>query len=363
MTGIEMEALTMNVRGSEASAPPWVTVVIPARNAGNTLDACLQAVWESSFHDIEVIVVDDGSEDDITAICRRYRCTVLRQSANRMGVGAARQYGLDASRSPYVFFTDADVCLAYDAIAQGVQFLETAPRLAAAVGSYSTDCGQDNLLSRYKQFLLHQLHQDASGKTCILTGCCSIVRRNMVVEAGGFATSGRFALILEDAELGLRMTGMGHQIALLPSMQASHLKRYTFWRLVKSDLLGRAAPWTVLMWTHRKMTYGLTNRWQDPVAAACVCLFPLAACIAVLRPLATVLLALWLTSIWHCVAFLCRRLGWRRLPLVLALRWIDYLVSIVGLMIGTVMFLFDRITAKKKKPCTSVSSGQVTTRT
>jgi glycosyltransferase involved in cell wall biosynthesis len=51
---------------------PEVTVIIAAHDAGRTIDAALQSVFAQTFHDYEVIVVDDGSTDDTAVRCQEF---------------------------------------------------------------------------------------------------------------------------------------------------------------------------------------------------------------------------------------------------------------------------------------------------
>lgn len=90
---------------------PVISVIIPVYNVEKYLRRCLDSVLNQSFHDIEVICIDDGSTDSSLSILREYaakdaRVRVLAQS-NR-GVSAARNAGLDAAEGTWVTFVDSD---------------------------------------------------------------------------------------------------------------------------------------------------------------------------------------------------------------------------------------------------------------
>ena len=89
-------------------AIPEVSVIIPAYNAGRTIDAALQSVFAQTFRSFEVIVVDDGSTDDTAARLARWadRVTCLRQS-NR-GPAHARNQALRVASGELIAFLDAD---------------------------------------------------------------------------------------------------------------------------------------------------------------------------------------------------------------------------------------------------------------
>lgn len=90
---------------------PKVSIIIPFYNAMNYLEDCVRSVAAQTLSDIEIILVDDGSNDSSAKIADDFaradnRIKVIHQS-NR-GVSAARNAGLDAAKGEYIGFVDAD---------------------------------------------------------------------------------------------------------------------------------------------------------------------------------------------------------------------------------------------------------------
>ena len=85
-----------------------VSVILPVYNGGRFIRESLDSVLAQTFHDYEVICVDDGSTDDSVAILNEYRqhVTVLRQANG--GQGAARNAGVHHTSGRYVAFIDQD---------------------------------------------------------------------------------------------------------------------------------------------------------------------------------------------------------------------------------------------------------------
>src|SRR5687767_8086677 len=88
-----------------------VSVIIPAFNAGASIDETLDSVLRQTYRDFEVLVVDDGSDDDTPArvaafAARDPRVVLLRQQ--RGGVAAARNLAISRSRGELVAPLDAD---------------------------------------------------------------------------------------------------------------------------------------------------------------------------------------------------------------------------------------------------------------
>jgi hypothetical protein len=91
---------------------PLVSVVVPAWNAGRSIERALASVLSDGRADVEAIVVDDGSTDDTVAIveaiaARDPRVVLLRSPANE-GVSSARNRALAAARGEWLTFLDAD---------------------------------------------------------------------------------------------------------------------------------------------------------------------------------------------------------------------------------------------------------------
>lgn len=88
-----------------------ISVITPVYNAEQYINECLQSVLIQTFSQIEVIVVDDGSQDKSQNICK-----VIRKADQRIklvlqehkGVSAARNVGIKNAHGKYLFFLDSD---------------------------------------------------------------------------------------------------------------------------------------------------------------------------------------------------------------------------------------------------------------
>ncbi|GAA0794098.1 bifunctional glycosyltransferase/CDP-glycerol:glycerophosphate glycerophosphotransferase [Spirilliplanes yamanashiensis] len=89
-----------------------LSVVMPVHKVQGYLRQCLDSVLDQSFTDFEIVAVDDASPDHSGAILDEYaardpRVKVVRPPAN-VGVGEARNLGLDHATGEFVWFVDAD---------------------------------------------------------------------------------------------------------------------------------------------------------------------------------------------------------------------------------------------------------------
>jgi glycosyltransferase involved in cell wall biosynthesis len=84
------------------------SVVIPAYNCARYLGSALDSTLAQSFREFETIVVDDGSTDNTRTIAARYESRVRLLAQSHAGVAAARNLGIQESRTEIVAFLDAD---------------------------------------------------------------------------------------------------------------------------------------------------------------------------------------------------------------------------------------------------------------
>ncbi len=113
--------------------PLTVSVVIPVYNVEAYLPQCIESVVGQTYRDIEIILVDDGSTDGSGKICDEYAARDSRiqviHTENR-GLSAARNKGVETSRSDYLSFLDSDDWMEPNAIET---LLDTAMRFDADV--------------------------------------------------------------------------------------------------------------------------------------------------------------------------------------------------------------------------------------
>ncbi len=85
-----------------------ITVVIPTFNRGWIIEEAIQSVLAQDFLDFELIIVDDGSTDNTSAILSRYVNYIIVLNQKNKGVSAARNKGIMEGSGKYVAFLDSD---------------------------------------------------------------------------------------------------------------------------------------------------------------------------------------------------------------------------------------------------------------
>jgi glycosyltransferase involved in cell wall biosynthesis len=112
-----------------------VSVVIPCFGQSHYLGDAIESVLAQTYPHLEVLVVDDGSADNTSAIASRYPGVRCLRGENS-GVAAARNLGLRSTNGDFLVFLDADDRLLPGAVEAGLRGLEQHPECAAAVGAY-----------------------------------------------------------------------------------------------------------------------------------------------------------------------------------------------------------------------------------
>ena len=101
----------------------FVSVIVPLYNKEKFIGATINSVLQQTYKDFELIIVDDGSTDDSTAIVEAIRDPRIRLiKKENEGVSAARNTGIKESNGEWLLFLDADDELTENALAHFVEF-------------------------------------------------------------------------------------------------------------------------------------------------------------------------------------------------------------------------------------------------
>ena len=100
----------------EFSDEPLVSVVVPVYKVEGTLDKCLSTIVGQTYHNLEIILVDDGSPDSCPSLCDAWsvkdeRIRVIHQE--NAGLSAARNAGIGTCQGQYIAFVDSDDYVEY----------------------------------------------------------------------------------------------------------------------------------------------------------------------------------------------------------------------------------------------------------
>lgn len=166
---------------------PFVSVIIPVYNDAHRLQQCLQALYVQTYPSsrYEVVVVDNGSTEDIATVARSFPNVVMTQEAKR-GSFQARNQGLTVARGDIVAFTDTDCVPSAEWLTAGVQLLSDTAIAAGRIAFTFKGSKPSAAELLDSQFYLQQetyVRQEQYGATANL-----FVWREVFTTIGGFNT-------------------------------------------------------------------------------------------------------------------------------------------------------------------------------
>ena len=89
-----------------------ISIIVPFYNVEQYIDRCIKSLLSQTYQNIEILLVDDCSPDNTLEITKKYAETDSRinilQYAKNIGLGGARNYGIQNANGEYVLFVDSD---------------------------------------------------------------------------------------------------------------------------------------------------------------------------------------------------------------------------------------------------------------
>jgi len=202
--------------GSELMA----SIVIPAKNAGDSIHRCLNALTQQTLSstDYEVILIDDGSVDNTADIAESFEIRVVR--ADHGGPALARNNGAKLAKAPVILFTDADCIPEKDWVEKMLEPFSN-PDVAGVKGAYRSN--QRELIARFVQAEYESKYEYMSRFEFIdfIDTYSAGFRRDIFLELKGFDT--RFpGASVEDQEFSFRLHEKGHRMVFVPEAVVQH---------------------------------------------------------------------------------------------------------------------------------------------
>lgn len=210
-----------------------ISIVVPTFNRADSLERLLCALddQEPVAGGHEVVVVDDGSTEDVSTVAAGHPHVRLLRQANA-GPAAARNRGWRASESDLVAFTDDDTIPSPTWLQDLVRAFHENPDVAAVGGEIVPVV--PGFLADFVQLEGLVNHGvDMRGRPNYLVTANAAFRRAILVELGGFDESFRGASG-EDADLTRRLHDAGHRVAILRTATVAHDNRTTLGALIST---------------------------------------------------------------------------------------------------------------------------------
>jgi glycosyltransferase involved in cell wall biosynthesis len=173
------------LRTSEEQAA-LVSVIIPCYKQADFLPGALESALEQTHCETEIIVVDDGSPDNVFEVVARYPTVKCVQQQN-LGLARARNAGFRASRGNYIVFLDADDRLVPHAIESHLGCFAKHPEVGFVVGDIDQIAHDGSYVASPRWPLLESKHYEELLRVNHVANTIAVMfRREVVEQLGGF---------------------------------------------------------------------------------------------------------------------------------------------------------------------------------
>jgi glycosyltransferase involved in cell wall biosynthesis len=193
---------------------PRATVLIGAYNNEQTLEEAIEAILGQTEHDIELIIIDDGSSDRSADIARAAadrddRVRLLSMGRN-VGIARSLNAGIEAARGPVVAVQDADDVSEPHRLARQLATLDADPHIAV-VGARMREVDEGGAELRPRTAFAAGDVGEALMRFNPIPNSVAAYRRDAVLAAGGYDPRYRYAM---EYDLWLRVADRRKVVAL-----------------------------------------------------------------------------------------------------------------------------------------------------
>jgi cellulose synthase/poly-beta-1,6-N-acetylglucosamine synthase-like glycosyltransferase len=198
---------------------PFYSIIVAAKNEAKTIGRLLESLthlyYPTDKH--EIIVVEDGSNDETFEICKSYaqknsNIHVYKKFVSN-GKPSALNFALKQARGELIAVFDADNVPAKDALINSVKYFQD-PQVAAVQGKTQSINSKENMLTQfisYEEAVWCEAYlrgKDSLGLFVHLKGSCQFIRGKVIRKLNGFDEN----VLSEDMEFSARLTENDYQI-------------------------------------------------------------------------------------------------------------------------------------------------------
>ena len=211
-----------------------ISIIIPVYNATLTLKECLDAVFNISYKNFEVILVSDGSTDNTLEIAKKYECKIIELPQNN-GAAFSRNEGSKKASGDILFFVDADVILKKNSLdILNNKFSDK--NIWAIQGIYSHEPMYESIFTQYQQSYMSFFTWSKNLTYApFVVSACFAIRRELFIQSKGFNSNIKSATC-EDEEFGMKLINEGYKINIVRELNVEHRVHYTFKHFINRNI-------------------------------------------------------------------------------------------------------------------------------
>ncbi|MEM2111270.1 MAG: glycosyltransferase [Candidatus Bathyarchaeia archaeon] len=205
---------------------PTISIVVPVKNEEKVIGRLLDALVRLDYppEKKEIILVEDGSTDRTSEICKSYaqqypKIVNYFHRVTSKGKPSALNFGFKHAKGEIVAVFDSDNVPEHDVLMKAVKYFED-PSVAAVQGTTCVINADQNMLTKFVSYeeavwLKNYLQgKDILNLFVPLTGSCQFIRKDVAVEVGLWDEDA----LAEDLEMSARITEKGYNIRFAPEI-------------------------------------------------------------------------------------------------------------------------------------------------
>lgn len=198
-----------------------LSIIIPCHNRVDKLILLLDSINQSAFTNFEIIVVDDGSRQDIASPIKKYPKGRYFRLPQKSGPGRARNFGAGKAKGKILVFLDSDLILYRKTLSEIAKVFKD-DQVAAVSGIYSKIPANNNFSAEFKALkdYYHWVIDRDWRFAEIFAARLGAIKKSVFEKIGGFTTKYKGADV-EDYEFSYRLN-KEYSIHFEPKIQAKH---------------------------------------------------------------------------------------------------------------------------------------------
>lgn len=177
-----------------------VSIIIPCYNQAHFLPDAIESALEQTYHNVEIIVVNDGSPDNTSEVARRYPVKLIEQK--NKGLSGARNAGIKAAKGEYILPLDADDKIHPDFIMKTIGKNDIVSTSLRCFGKQDRE---------WVTYMTHPEYQHFLQRNQI--NCCALFKREVWETVKGYDENMRIGF--EDWDFWRRATYEGYGVTVV----------------------------------------------------------------------------------------------------------------------------------------------------
>lgn len=196
---------------------PTISIIIPCYNTEDFIREAIDSILAQRINNLEILVIDDGSDHDITPIIKTYDQVELVQQ-NNAGPSAARNRGLSLAKGEFIAFLDADDLWPKHKLQKQLDYLNLHPTLDLV-------SGRIQCMGSSSDHMYTKMYENADQKTMLNFHLgASLYRRAVFDVVGPFDEELRYS---EDVDHWFKIVENGLKFEFLNEITLMHRRHET----------------------------------------------------------------------------------------------------------------------------------------